>query len=152
MVLADHDRRDPNRFVKTTIRGVRKAKSHKLFDIRSFNNDIAIIEMDDPVEFDAKVQTACLPNSGLNDYTGRLAEVAGWGLIGEKKQPSPILQKVSVPVWSKTDCYASGYGEKKLSENMFCAGYKEGKRDACQVGIFVGGEEFFKLMLYTNLF
>lgn len=68
----------------------------------------------------------------LNDYSGRLAIVAGWGLTGERQRPSAILRKVSVPVWSKKDCYNSGYGEKRLSENMLCAGYKEGKRDACQ--------------------
>lgn len=133
VVLADHDRNDPNRFSKTTIRGVSHAKSHENFDVRSFNNDIAIITLDAPVRFDSKVQTACLPESGLSDYTGRLGVVAGWGLTEEREVSSSILQKVSVPVWSKQDCYASGYGERKLSENMFCAGYPEGKRDACQV-------------------
>lgn len=64
-----------------------------------------------------------------------MAIVAGWGKTGEREMPSHILRKVAVPVWSKTDCYASGYGEHKLSENMFCAGYVDGQKDACQVSI-----------------
>lgn len=67
------------------------------------------------------------------DYTGVPAIVAGWGKIGERLETSRILRKVVVPVWSKEDCYASGYGESKLSENMFCAGHPDGERDACQV-------------------
>lgn len=59
--------------------------------------------------------------------------VAGWGKLGEKEKTSRILRKVAVPVWSKEDCYNSGYGQNKISENMFCAGYPEGKRDACMV-------------------
>lgn len=62
-----------------------------------------------------------------------MAVVAGWGKLTEKGHTSDVLRKVVVPVWSKDDCYNSEYGVHKLSENMFCAGYEEGKRDACQV-------------------
>ncbi|RZC33798.1 Trypsin domain containing protein, partial [Asbolus verrucosus] len=71
--------------------------------------------------------------TGITDYSGKIAVVAGWGKLNEKdKKASHILRKVAVPVWTKEQCYKSGYGERKISENMFCAGYKEGKRDACQ--------------------
>lgn len=69
----------------------------------------------------------------LNDYSGQVGIVAGWGKLGENEKSSHVLRKVAVPVWSKKECYESGYGEQKISENMFCAGYFEGKRDACQV-------------------
>lgn len=71
------------------------------------------------------------------DYAGKLAVVAGWGRTGEKEDTSRVLRKVIVPIWTKTDCYNAGYGDRKLSENMFCAGYHDGKKDACQVGIRV---------------
>lgn len=67
------------------------------------------------------------------DYSGKFAVVAGWGRTMERGKPSSVLRKVTVPVWSKQQCVTSGYGEEKLSENMFCAGYPEGSKDACQV-------------------
>ncbi|XP_044258935.1 soluble guanylate cyclase 89Db-like [Tribolium madens] len=132
VVLADHDRDSHDRFSTIIVRGVKGIKEHEAFDAFSYNNDIAIIELDEPVDFDAHVQTACLPVTGNEDYSGKTAVVAGWGRLGEKEKPSRVLRKVTVPVWSKEDCYKSGYGENKISENMFCAGYPEGEKDACQ--------------------
>lgn len=59
--------------------------------------------------------------------------VAGWGKTGEKEDTSNVLRKVVVPVWTKDDCYNAGYEVSKISENMFCAGYPDGQKDACQV-------------------
>lgn len=65
-----------------------------------------------------------------------MAVVSGWGKIEERKENSPILRKVRVPVWSREECLKdSRYQEKKITENMFCAGYKAGQHDACQVKI-----------------
>lgn len=133
VVLADHDRDSKDRFSKVIVKGLKSIKEHEAFDAFSYNNDIAVLELDEPVEFNSGIQTVCLPTSGVEDYSGKTAVVAGWGKLGEKQNPSRILRKVAVPVWSREECYKSGYGEKKISENMFCAGYPEGKRDACQV-------------------
>ncbi|XP_017776652.1 PREDICTED: transmembrane protease serine 9-like [Nicrophorus vespilloides] len=132
VVLADHDRDATDRFSTAEVRGVKKVRQHRAFDAYSFNNDIAVLELDEPVSFSSKIQPACLPNTVNADYSGRLAVVAGWGRLGEREEVSPVLRKVAVPVWKKNDCYNSGYGEKRLSENMFCAGYPDGKLDACQ--------------------
>ncbi|KAK4882898.1 hypothetical protein RN001_006217 [Aquatica leii] len=150
IAFGDHDRKDKDRFKNIQVKTIKKVLAHKLFDKGSYNNDIAIIELDSPLNFDSKVQPACLPNSGLQqiqfmghcqthryvsaltDYSGQWAVVAGWGRTAEKAEVSTILKKIVVPVWSKKDCYNSGYGEDRLSENMFCAGFEEGKIDACQ--------------------
>ncbi|KAF2889543.1 hypothetical protein ILUMI_16630, partial [Ignelater luminosus] len=130
--LGDHDRLDKNRFSTIQVRKIKKAIPYNLFDPSSYNNDIAILELNEALVFDAKIQPVCLPNSGLADYTGQTAVVAGWGRTKERGETSSILQKVDVPVWSKKDCYNSDYGEQRLSENMFCAGYEKGGKDACQ--------------------
>lgn len=67
------------------------------------------------------------------NYAGRDAVVAGWGKTGENEIPSNILRKVTLPVWTKDECLNSNYGQRKISENMFCAGFPGGKRDSCQV-------------------
>lgn len=58
--------------------------------------------------------------------------IAGWGRLGEQEQTSNTLRQVIVPIWSKEDCHASDYGEKRLTGNMMCAGYQDGGSDACQ--------------------
>jgi hypothetical protein len=51
----------------TEIRRVTSIMAHENFDILSFNNDLALIELDKPIVFGATVQPACLPDGG--EYT-----------------------------------------------------------------------------------
>lgn len=117
----------------TDIRRIRRAQQHENFDIISFNNDIAILEMDKPVNFGPNVQPACLPDGSRSDFSGAMSVVAGWGRTAEKEATSPLLRMVTVPVWSLDQCLNSGYGRKRITDNMMCAGYHDGKKDACQV-------------------
>ncbi|XP_019868246.1 trypsin-1 [Aethina tumida] len=131
IAFSDHDRTAVNRFSRITVRGVKKIREHEAFDAYTYNNDIAVLELDEPVDFGSSIQPICLPEAGA-DYSGRIALVAGWGRTAEQSKPSNVLRKVAVPVWSKKECISSGYGERKISENMFCAGYPDGEKDACQ--------------------
>jgi guanylate cyclase len=67
------------------------------------------------------------------DYTGRVAIVAGWGRTEERKPTSSSLRKVAVPILSSEECLKYGYSKSRITENMICAGYADGKKDACQV-------------------
>lgn len=51
---------------------------------------------------------------------------------GEQGETTNSLRQVVVPIWSKEECGNSDYGKKRLTDNMMCAGYPEGGRDACQ--------------------
>lgn len=68
------------------------------------------------------------------DYTGRSATVVGWGRLAERKKTSDTLQKVTVPIISQEECKTQGYPASKISDQMICAGYPLGEKDACQVG------------------
>lgn len=113
-------------------RRVRKVHRHARFDTSTFDNDIALLQLDRPVRFGPHVQPGCLPEAGISDYSGTAAVVAGWGRQGEGKPTSPVLRSVTVPVWSDEQCAESDYGRKRLTANMMCAGYHDGGRDACQ--------------------
>lgn len=115
------------------IRRVKKIHDHEYFDIISFNNDIAILEMDKSVRFSPTIQSACLPNGVTKDFAGSLAVIAGWGRTAESKPTSQIPRSVIVPVWSQEQCLNSEYGSARITDNMMCAGYHDGKKDACQV-------------------
>lgn len=64
VVMGDHDRDSKDRDAEIVVRGLRDYRMHESFDSYTFNNDIAILELDEPVDFDSFVQPACLPVSG----------------------------------------------------------------------------------------
>lgn len=113
-------------------RRVRRIIEHEYFDQVSFDFDIALLELDKPIQFGPKIQPACLPTTQFEDYSGKIAMIAGWGRLGEQESTSTILRQAIVPIWSKDECYASDYGKRRLTDNMMCAGKQEGKVDACQ--------------------
>lgn len=61
--------------------------------------------------------------------------MVGWGRTGETKPVSDELRKVSLPILSQEECDQAGYAKNRITENMFCAGYLEGERDACFVSL-----------------
>lgn len=58
--------------------------------------------------------------------------VTGWGAIREGGPTSDTLQEVQVPIMSNSECRKSKYGERRITDNMLCAGYKDGGKDSCQ--------------------
>lgn len=59
--------------------------------------------------------------------------IAGWGRISEKGEASKLLHSVKLPVWTQAECKAAGYAESRITDNMMCAGFHDGQKDACQV-------------------
>nr|CAD7394583.1 unnamed protein product [Timema cristinae] len=131
VTLGEHDRISKVEAV-TEERRVKAASFHENFTLMTFNHDIAVLELDSPVDLGSTIRTACIPQKESENYTGSVAIVAGWGRVDEKKPTSSTLRKVSVPVMSKTECLKAGYPKSRITENMICAGYSEGKKDACQ--------------------
>ncbi|XP_057317818.1 transmembrane protease serine 9-like [Microplitis mediator] len=112
----------------------RRVKSwtfHKDFNTYNLNNDIGVVELDRSVSLDSSIRTACLPENRAIDYTGSLATAIGWGRTSEGGDVSSTLRKVKVPVLSDEECDEAGYQKTRRTDNMFCAGYLEGQRDAC---------------------
>jgi len=68
-------------------------------------------------------------------FTGQQGVVTGWGLTKQYGAPSDVLNEVTVPIMSNKDCRMTAYGQKKITDNMLCAGFKEGRKDSCQVRI-----------------
>ncbi|XP_012250668.2 trypsin-1-like [Athalia rosae] len=130
IVLGDHNR--ASREDTVVRRRIKSAQIHENFDPYSYNNDIALVELDKPVQFNGIIRPACLPDNRPIDYAGSMAVVAGWGRTGERESVSDSLRKVDLPILSDEECRMAGYDKKRLTENMFCAGYLEGQRDACQ--------------------
>uniref|UniRef100_A0A6I8S4A6 complement subcomponent C1r n=1 Tax=Xenopus tropicalis TaxID=8364 RepID=A0A6I8S4A6_XENTR len=122
---------------------------HPAFRKGSYDNDIALIQLKNPVVMSQGVSPICLPSPEDEDdiyQNGRKGYASGYG-VTEKHTIANELRYVYVPVASWQDCETYVDGKKKsikdhtnrqkyfLSKNMFCAGFPEGslnKGDSCQ--------------------
>lgn len=81
---------------------------------------------------ESNMRPVCLPEKGKS-FTGLKGIATGWGATSEGGSLSTKLREVSVDIMSNNDCKQTGYGTNRITENMLCAGYPEGKKDSCQV-------------------
>lgn len=130
LILGDHDRRDEEKWQE--LRLIERVIIHPQFVKKTFNNDIALIKMNRNIEFNDRVRPVCLPPKDRS-YNGQDTTVVGWGKLAEGGVPANILQQVSVPIISQKKCrHSTSYRTSEITENMFCAGFDDGKIDACQ--------------------
>ena len=96
-------------------------------------NDIAVLIVDHPFEFNGVVRPACLPEASLTMYPAQRLIVTGFGTTSEGGQVSDQLLKVQVDFFSSARCNHL-YGSTKVSWGlwMFCAGKEKGGVDSCQ--------------------
>ena len=57
--------------------------------------------------------------------------VSGWGAEEWRGRPSDVLMEVDVPVITQSEC-KDNYSRKRIKHSMICAGWPNGKMDACQ--------------------
>ncbi|XP_028914844.1 prothrombin [Ornithorhynchus anatinus] len=106
----------------------------------NLDRDIALLKLKRPVPLSDYIHPVCLPTKDLvqrlmlSGYKGR---VTGWGNLKEtwtttRNLPS-VLQEINLPLVEQDVCRAST--RIKVTDNMFCAGYKpdeEKRGDACE--------------------
>ncbi|XP_064480504.1 plasma kallikrein-like isoform X1 [Ornithodoros turicata] len=93
--------------------------------------DYCLVRLSEPVNFTEYIGPVCLPEPE-EDYAGAMCTTSGWGRTANDGTASDILQKVDLPIWTNEEC-ALAYAEHELNitDNMVCAGYKEGGKGAC---------------------
>ncbi|XP_076325862.1 atrial natriuretic peptide-converting enzyme-like isoform X2 [Tachypleus tridentatus] len=100
-----------------------------------YNNDIALLLLDNPVNFGDFLRPVCLPSPDFPLTPGTSCYVAGWGKSRHEESADykEAAHQVEVPIIESWKC-ALWYSKEKviLSDTMVCAGYEEGKKDACQ--------------------
>ena len=65
------------------------------FDEDTLDNDIAILKLEKPLEFNKNIQPACLPSDDFEPEVGSTCFVSGWGTKKEGKWYSKSLQPFS---------------------------------------------------------
>uniref|UniRef100_A0A3Q3EYV6 Serine protease 56 n=1 Tax=Kryptolebias marmoratus TaxID=37003 RepID=A0A3Q3EYV6_KRYMA len=103
---------------------------HPKFNPKTFNNDIALVELTSPVVLSQHVTPVCLPY-GMDPPTGSPCLVAGWGSLYEDGPSADVVMEAKVPLLPQSTC-KSTLGKELLTNTMFCAGYLSGGIDSCQ--------------------
>ncbi|TMS01036.1 Coagulation factor X [Larimichthys crocea] len=124
-VLVDHGN-EATHHVETII-------TNNKFRPDTYHNDIALIKLASPIKFSRFILPACLPEQEFAEKVlMRQADgmVSGFGRLGEGRQPSTILQRLTVPYVDRSICMEST--KLRITPRMFCAGYDTIAKDACQ--------------------
>ncbi|XP_044160575.1 serine protease 27-like [Bufo gargarizans] len=125
----------------TVVRRLKQVIIHPTFSGEGSSGDIALVQLEEPVNFSPHVLPVCLPPKTLKLAEGTLCWATGWGDIKDGVPlPSPgTLQKVQLALIDNKNCESMyqtslGYNPKikLIQKDMLCAGYKEGKKDSCQ--------------------
>ncbi|KAG8267260.1 hypothetical protein J6590_055451 [Homalodisca vitripennis] len=128
--IYEHDR-DTTNETQHIDRKISRIVAHSGYSEYSFNNDIALIALDEEVPLENGLRPVCLPPA-KKSFVGHTGLVTGWGVKKAGGATSATLQEVQVPIMSNKACKNSSYGSSRITENMMCAGYPEGKKDSCQ--------------------
>ncbi|XP_061100017.1 serine protease 56 [Conger conger] len=109
---------------------VNRIITHPKFNPKTFNNDIALVELTSPVVLSDRVSPVCLP-SGQEPPVGTPCLVAGWGSMYEDGPPADKVMEAKVPLLPQNTC-KNTLGKDLVTNTMFCAGYLSGGIDSCQ--------------------
>ncbi|XP_013770437.1 coagulation factor X-like [Pundamilia nyererei] len=107
--------------------------THRGYKADTYHNDIALIKLTTPIKFSRFIVPACIPEQEFAEKVLMQQPdgmVSGFGRLGEGREPSSILQRLSVPYVDRRTCIEST--PLRISQRMFCAGYDTIAKDACQ--------------------
>ncbi|XP_026227487.1 suppressor of tumorigenicity 14 protein homolog isoform X1 [Anabas testudineus] len=111
-------------------RAVKRIISHPNYSHMTFDYDIALLELSEPLQFTNTIQPICLPSPSHIFPAGMSCWVTGWGALREGGQVSQLLQKASVKIINDSVC--DSVTEGQVTSRMLCSGFLSGGVDACQ--------------------
>ncbi|NWV43456.1 ACRO protein, partial [Grantiella picta] len=115
------------------VRSVKKLLRHRLYNPADLSYDIALLELDAPVQCSPYIQLACVPDATLAVSELRNCWVAGWGDTYEGSETSSDhLQEAKVWLINLQLCNSSYWYTGEIHTHNLCAGYPQGTIDTCQ--------------------
>ncbi|KAM7147258.1 prostasin isoform 2-T2 [Molossus nigricans] len=122
------------------VRTVAQVISHTSYHHEGSQGDIALLRLSSPITFSRYIRPICLPAANASFPNGLQCTVTGWGHVAPSvslQSPRP-LQQLEVPLISRETCNclyninAKPNEPHSIQQDMVCAGYVEGGKDACQ--------------------
>lgn len=136
VALGKHFRSDSKDDAHVQIRQVAEIHVNFDYDPNTYDNDIALLQLDEAVELTPRVRPVCLPtdrSARVHLQEGKLGVATGWGLT-ENGDYADVLSEAVLPVVANEKCqeaYERAGVPLTVSEAMFCAGHANATSDAC---------------------
>lgn len=118
-------------------RSVVRVSSHPEFNPRSLAYDVAVLELESPIQLADHINVVCLPP---NNYDTRRTDcfASGWGKnqFGKSGRYSVIMKKVPLPIVDASTCERQLQATRlttkfRLHQTFICAGGEQGV-DTCE--------------------
>ncbi|KFO20448.1 Transmembrane protease serine 11F, partial [Fukomys damarensis] len=133
--------KDPSQWIATfgtTItppavkRRVGKIIVHENYHRDTNDNDIALAQLATRVEFSNVVQRVCLPDSSIKLPPKTSVFVTGFGSIVDDGPTQNTLRQARIETIGTDVCNRTDVYDGLITPGMLCAGFMEGKVDACK--------------------
>lgn len=116
-----------------SVYGVDEIIGHPQYNPRTYSNDIALLRLNDTVQFNSKVYPICLPTIQHDDAK---AIVTGFGKTGMNQEQADNLQKVELEFFSYDECQKRYKRIKNINtKTMLCYGHHTERKDSCKVSL-----------------
>ncbi|NXN18532.1 ACRO protein, partial [Indicator maculatus] len=118
---------------RAQVRQVKRLLAHPGYSRATQSNDIALLELGQPLRCGHYVQPACLPDGSLRVPSLTNCFVSGWGSTrANAEEPTDVLQEAKVHLISLKLCNSSRWYNGSIHSHNLCAGYPWGGIDTCQ--------------------
>ncbi|XP_039913343.1 acrosin-like [Hirundo rustica] len=115
------------------VRQIKNLVRHKNYKRSDISNDIALLELNEPVQCSPYIQLACVADPTLRVSDLQNCWIAGWGSTTEgDEDSSDTLQEAKVQLINVQLCNSSDWYTGKIHPYNLCAGYPQGLIDTCQ--------------------
>ncbi|KAG1697703.1 Plasma kallikrein [Nymphon striatum] len=104
---------------------------HPKFNLSEGTDDIALVRLKDPIEFNEQVWAACLPWTNFEVPVDSRVTVIGWGQSSGGENSAGKLSDVPkmAAITVKKASHCEGWNVKKLAAGQICAG--DATKNAC---------------------
>uniref|UniRef100_A0A8C2Z469 ST14 transmembrane serine protease matriptase a n=1 Tax=Cyclopterus lumpus TaxID=8103 RepID=A0A8C2Z469_CYCLU len=111
-------------------RNLKRIIANPNYNAYTYDNDIALMELDRPVTYSDYIRPICMPAPQHDFPMGNTVWITGWGATREGGFAAKVLQKAQVRIINSKVCNDLMGGQ--ITSRMLCAGVLTGGVDACQ--------------------
>ncbi|NXY57131.1 ACRO protein, partial [Callaeas wilsoni] len=107
------------------VRHIQRLLVHQHYVAATARNDIALLELDQPVECSDYIQLGCVPDASLRVSELKSCYIAGWD-FAKAQGSGMVLQEAKVHLMDTELCNSSPWYAGAVHPDNLCAGYPQG--------------------------
>uniref|UniRef100_A0A8C3DQY6 Acrosin n=1 Tax=Corvus moneduloides TaxID=1196302 RepID=A0A8C3DQY6_CORMO len=116
---------------ESKVRHIQRLLVHQHYVAATARNDIALVELDQPVECSDYIQLGCVPDASLRVSELKSCYIAGWD-FAKAQGSGMVLRESKVHLMDTELCNSSRWYAGVIHPRNLCAGYPQDSIDTCQ--------------------